>query len=1394
MAPSREMVVTGNTEPNGGGAMMTREAVVAMQELTKAAFARKDSPLIWAVDIFSLPGSIYPNLELGTILLNQSLSQPGRGPAWMYLQHALAAHLIDPFLTLGILTARVIPVRQQHPDMYQMYLELSNNFVFRIGTTKSASFRERSMKYVDEALQLSQMGESPITEFGTCMAYFLFTLVNRLTDAISEDWKSPSPWNDKQTMSASAMHGQLSHGVTDMEDDAEDKEQMKKQEKEQTKKSNSLLALELVAKIMQNKRTAALLRLARRILPDQWSVFARTLHTLELLTRNKLSSVPKEAPEALGNLAAAIQQGLYREWRPTQLPVIQALMDSGSRTSSFGDGWGVGTLSSWLPLDIYMEAAMEKQRLHVQSPSATIADMMKTLQAIQGASWHEVFLATWTAALRLTHRDRDWVEGPKPHIESRMCMLLSHVPLACLMLVEEEEKGPSGNGNMRGENMSTSNGSESEKERLSQCVRRAGNILSLQVLGQFEALLYPPKIAIVAANQAAASIASVLGNLNANAGLANDPSAMPKVTVGNMRHLIVEACISRGLLDTTAYFWINKTGSGGSLSPPNPPQSSPWAAFMEGAPLSASLTNALVSSPAGSLAELEKAYQVAINGPDEERAAAASILCGASLSRSWNVQEHAVRLAVKLLSPPMGPDNRGSGSHLIAYGPMLYQVLDSMTSVDVLNILALYGMFPELAASLLPICEVYGSLQPSVPRSTSPGEDVYKIFSLAFLLLLRLWKFHRPPLEHCLLGSGPGLGADLSLEYLLQIRGMQMAGCGSYGDKNCSKDPLADPMQGKRLSPLSPSYSHSMSSIRSPLPSTPTAMSQPVTLDSFPKLKAWYTQHQACIASTLSGIVRGNPVHQVADRLLNIMFKKFSKNSSGSQSSGSGGHGGDDKPVLPAWDVIAAVPFVVEEVFTACSHGRLTPRDLTTGLRDLIDFLPATMASFVSCCGAEVYRGLYKPASMNGNDWPSPAANLFAVEGEIQDLLASSGVIIPGLVTGTVGGNAPASLPLPLAALVSLTITFKLDRQSDAVLSVAGPGLETASSAGPWPSMAVVAALWTQKMRRWHDFIVFNTTVSIFKQNKPAFSQLLRSCFSALLCTTSSLTSKLQGHGGVGALLGHGHWLPSSPGISSLAPGTLYLRAFPTLHDIIFVSDELLSLVAESSRDMAVQGLSEKDSEGVSHPKLKSAHPSLGSAIARAAQASTLGASFLTVAGGATLVRKLYLESVPTWLLSGRTKATDGTKQQESRGTILEGYAIARFVLLSGALAWGTSAKIVPSSSQYGANPGIASGMPVEMRRQHVLGLHLELLASGLDGKISINCKHTTWKAYVIGFIALMVTCTPNWISDVKVETLQRLATGLRWWHQHELAFALLERGGPAAVGAAAELAMGSIG
>lgn len=71
------------------------------------------------------------------------------------------------------------------------------------------------------------------------------------------------------------------------------------------------------------------------------------------------------------------------------------------------------------------------------------------------------------------------------------------------------------------------------------------------------------------------------------------------------------------------------------------------------------------------------------------------------------------------------------------------------------------------------------------------------------------------------------------------------------------------------------------------------------------------------------------------------------------------------------------------------------------GLKDLVDFLPASLVAIVSYFSAEITRGIWKPVSMNGIDWPSPAANLLSIESEIQEILASAGVNAPSCLPGT---------------------------------------------------------------------------------------------------------------------------------------------------------------------------------------------------------------------------------------------------------------------------------------------------------------------------------------------------------------------------------------------------------
>lgn len=94
------------------------------------------------------------------------------------------------------------------------------------------------------------------------------------------------------------------------------------------------------------------------------------------------------------------------------------------------------------------------------------------------------------------------------------------------------------------------------------------------------------------------------------------------------------------------------------------------------------------------------------------------------------------------------------------------------------------------------------------------------------------------------------------------------------------------------------------------------------------------------------------------------------------------------------WLIVDKNYYVVAQFLT------LTKIFTILGLKDLADYLPASLAAIVSYFSAEVTRGIWKPVFMNGTDWPSPAANLSNVEEQIKKILAATGVVVPSLDAG----------------------------------------------------------------------------------------------------------------------------------------------------------------------------------------------------------------------------------------------------------------------------------------------------------------------------------------------------------------------------------------------------------
>lgn len=117
----------------------------------------------------------------------------------------------------------------------------------------------RTVKAVDEALQLSQNFGTPVTELGQTAVLFLFTVISDLVDATAEDWGLQAGLSEKQCI-LTGITGQYDMEI-DVENDINEK---RHRHQENLWRTNPVMAMEVIGKIMEHKRTSSLLRLARR--------------------------------------------------------------------------------------------------------------------------------------------------------------------------------------------------------------------------------------------------------------------------------------------------------------------------------------------------------------------------------------------------------------------------------------------------------------------------------------------------------------------------------------------------------------------------------------------------------------------------------------------------------------------------------------------------------------------------------------------------------------------------------------------------------------------------------------------------------------------------------------------------------------------------------------------------------------------------------------------------------------------------------------------------------------------------------------------------------------------------------------------------------------------------
>ncbi|KAF7092885.1 hypothetical protein CFC21_095339 [Triticum aestivum] len=282
-----------------------------------------------------------------------------------------------------------------------------------------------------------------------------------------------------------------------------------------------------------------------------------------------------------------------------------------------------------------------------------------------------------------------------------------------------------------------------------------------------------------------------------------------------------------------------------------------------------------------------------------------------------------------------------------------------------------------------------------------------------------------------------------------------------------------------------------------------------------------------------------------------------------------------------------------------------------------------------------------------------------------------------------------------------------------------------------------------------------------FTRDNNAVAQLIRSCFTSFLGPLVNGRSCFVANRGVINLMGQ------SPGQSgcrlSISPGCLYMRSCGMFLDNNFVCEEIFKVVIERAHALANEcGC---DINGPSY--LMSGRMSISCALSSVEQIASLAATMLCHAGGVKLIHLMYDQIVPTLLLS------PGDRKRGSAGSlcsIFEGFALAFVLLLSGASIWGI-----------GENPPVYTSVHPS-KRQRIVGMHLEFISMVMEGNMDLGCGQATWRAYVLCFVGLLVDFVPAWIPQVPLKTLQKLASGLKKWHEHDLAHSLLERGGPEAI------------
>uniref|UniRef100_A0A2P2KKY6 Uncharacterized protein n=1 Tax=Rhizophora mucronata TaxID=61149 RepID=A0A2P2KKY6_RHIMU len=370
-------------------------------EITKAAQEKGSNPLLWALQISSNLSSLgvsLPSPELAEVLVSYICWENNVPTLWKFLEKALVLKIVPSFMVLALLSDRVIPYRRSQPVAYKLYMELLKRYAFELKSQVNCPNYEKIMKSIDAILHLSQKFGLRSNGPGILMVEFIYAVVWKLLDASLDDEGLLTLMPEKNSRWAAKSEEMEIDGVDDYNG-------KRAEHYEKLQNMNTVMAIEIIGKFLQNKITSRILYLASQNLRTDWEGF---IERLRLLAAN--SSALKNSKiltaEDLLQLTLDSWIVLPRETKTSSLQKFHAIMAFRSLISSARQCYGVSGSALWLPLDLALEDAMDGYQVSATSAVEIITGLVKTLQAINGTTWHDTFLGLWIAALRLVQRVR----------------------------------------------------------------------------------------------------------------------------------------------------------------------------------------------------------------------------------------------------------------------------------------------------------------------------------------------------------------------------------------------------------------------------------------------------------------------------------------------------------------------------------------------------------------------------------------------------------------------------------------------------------------------------------------------------------------------------------------------------------------------------------------------------------------------------------------------------------------------------------------------------------------------------------------------------------------------------------------------------------------------------